>query len=151
MTAIAKLGPGLWFSIHFQAFRAVTPESKLQFATYINQLLQDFPCPSCTDHFRTYLDTYPLINYWHTDSGMFNWSVDFHNSVNTELRKPTLSYSDALKIYQSPEPCSSCIPPNRETDIDFDSMIIIGSSTSIQTVPGTAVPAELLDYLANKK
>ena len=153
MTVISKLGPGLWFSIHFQAIRAVTPESKLHFAEYINQLLTNFPCQACVEHFRKYLSAHPLIYYWHLELGMFKWSVEFHNSVNQRLGKTEMIYSEALGLYQNPEPCSSCIKPYNGSDTNTDQTInddVIIDMSDVKTVPITAVPHELLTYLAGK-
>jgi len=154
MTAIDKLGPGLWFSIHVLALSATTFDEKTRFVHFINTLLANFPCQACVEHFRTYLTEHPPHHYWQMNQGMFNWSVNFHNSVNQRLGKDVLTYSNALELYQNPEPCSSCIRPY-DNDDDTTSAIIDNSnsmisSSKIRAVPTSAVPAELLDYLAGK-
>lgn len=148
MTAISivKLGPGLWFSIHFQAVRAVDPEGKMQFTQFINQLLINFPCTSCVEHFRSFLSANPLINYWHVERGLFKWSVKFHNSVNEKLGKAVMSYSDALNTYHNSEPCNNCV--GTANGAAEDDVIIVSSEA--QMIPSDAVPVELLNYLASK-
>jgi len=160
MSTIAKLGPGLWFSIHFLALRAVDQERKLHFAQYINQLLVSFPCEKCVKHFQQYIDQHPLINYWHTELGMFKWSVNFHNDVNARLGGPQVPYEEVLYTYQNPhaQQCSSCVGNNQLVDnnqheqlvVDLPAVDAVDSviSSDAQAIPTTAVPSQLLNYLA---
>lgn len=149
MAVISKLGPGLWYSIHFMALRALDPNEKMGFVAYINALVEDFPCQECVQHLREYLSKHPLINYWHLELGMFQWSVGLHNDVNRRLGKPEMLYSEALITYKSGAKCNNCM------DVTSDSIIIgdgsNNSSDSSDSSTTTAVPSALLDYLALRK
>ncbi|MEM5804153.1 MAG: Erv1/Alr family FAD-linked sulfhydryl oxidase [Candidatus Aenigmatarchaeota archaeon] len=105
---IQKLGPGIWYIIHFTALRAKTEEEKVKFRKFIHELAKDFPCLRCRKHFSQYISDFPLERYWSGNEGLFIWSWQFHNSVNRRLKKPEMDYEKAKRIYEGSEVCEKC-------------------------------------------
>jgi Erv1 / Alr family len=100
------IGPGMWVSIHTLAKGATTYEKKKAFVDYMNTLRASFPCPECRKHLSAYLDSHPFDAYWslrdpatQEDTGMFRYSVDFHNAVNVRLKKPIMDWETARALY----------------------------------------------------
>lgn len=102
-------GPGLWLNIHILALDATTPEKIDNFIEYINLIASKTPCGKCKKHFLKYIQTNPPENYRnnHDNLGMFQWSWEFHNKVNSFLKKPIIEWESALNIYQEDDiiPC----------------------------------------------
>jgi len=114
LSSIEETGKGIWITIHTFAKFALTEEQKRSFLTFITTLANNFYCEKCQIHFLKYLETHPIINYWHknidnqgeTISGMFIWSWEFHNEVNKYLKKPLITLNEAFSLYQ--KNCQTC-------------------------------------------
>ncbi len=102
------LGPGTWWCIHTIAMTAVTEPMKQFFVAFILQLAQTFRCATCKKHIMSYLSNNPFSPYWEIEQGLFKWSVDFHNAVNTRIGKPAVSYELAKEWYTAPSECQTC-------------------------------------------
>jgi hypothetical protein len=143
----AKIGPGIWFSIHIEAVHATDDNSKNKFITNINNLCDNFKCQKCKPHFRKFIDTHPLTNYWNikdnhgNDIGFFKWSWELHNQVNKFLNKPQPSLSDAYSYYSSSSVgiCFDCHTTNNNND------------NNNNNINNTTIPAILIEYLHSNK
>lgn len=99
------IGPGIWFVIHLTARRAKDEQSKQAFVALMKSLAAKFPCEKCRTHINAYLTKNSFEPYWnakHTngeENGMFTWSWNFHNTVNTRLGKPYVDYETAWNMY----------------------------------------------------
>ena len=159
MDVAEHLGPGLWYSIHFMAVRVGELITKADFSNYITELSLHFPCHRCGEHLRDYLLQHPLTDYWNLELGMFRWSVELHNHVNIQLRKPTHSWQEVLQQYQGLQVCSSCgsgDPADASNALQWMDTQVTDSSPVIIIPPpkaasSTTVPTELLDYLAQQR
>lgn len=120
---IESLGPGLWFSIHFDAKNAITDELKDAFERKIENLKNNFPCEKCKPHFIEFVNTHPLQLFRDLtsdtgeDVGFFKWSYIFHDMVNIRLNKKRPTYEDVYNFYYIfGNNCSSCQPdPSTES------------------------------------
>ena len=93
-----------WTKIHTQASEADTNELKNEFENYIIYLGNNFPCPKCRPHIKTYMRMNPIKGYYNMiedgkDIGMAKWSWEFHNNVSNRLGKSTVSWNDFSKKY----------------------------------------------------
>ena len=93
-----------WDKIHTQASEADTNELKNEFEKYIIYLGNNFPCPKCRPHIKTYMRMHPIKEYYNMiddgkDIGMAKWSWEFHNDTNKRLGKPIVSWIDFVKKY----------------------------------------------------
>lgn len=112
----AKIGPGIWFKMHMDAIKAITDALKDAFIININALCDNFKCKKCQPHFRKFIDTHPLQNYWNIrdgqgrDIGFFKWTWELHNQVNIFLKKyePTLDEAYAFFSDSEAGACFNC-------------------------------------------
>ncbi len=98
-------GPGMWYKIHSDAIVCTTLTLKQSFAFNMNALCNNFKCLECKGHFRQFLDTHPIQNYFNIidkgkDVGIFKWSWEFHNHVNQRLNKPLLNFEESYNLYK---------------------------------------------------
>jgi hypothetical protein len=100
---IQRIGPGIWYVIHLQGARAITPELQNSFILNINDLANNFKCQKCKGHFLKYIEKFPLQQWTQPlpngIPGLFAWTVNLHNEVNRFLKKPIMTVEDAYKIY----------------------------------------------------
>jgi len=112
----AKIGPGIWFTMHIDAIGATNDKLKESFIININALCDNFKCKKCQPHFRKFIDTHPLKNYWDIkddkgrDIGFFKWSWELHNQVNKFLNKYQPTLDEAYNYYSDSEigACFDC-------------------------------------------
>lgn len=83
---IEEYGPYIWRAIHCAASRGYCS----RFARFIHYLQRFFPCSVCRSHFVDNLRHLPV-----NSTACFAWSVDFHNLVNAQLRKPHYTFAQA--------------------------------------------------------
>jgi hypothetical protein len=104
-------GPLGWRMLHIIPLRTKMTNGKLAltdqktikaFFTCVALLL---PCVACKKHCWQYLSTHSIDEYLNSNFHVFQWTVDFHNTVNRRLNqengtaKQDYSYEDALKLY----------------------------------------------------
>jgi hypothetical protein len=71
-------------------------ESRIVYRRIWN-FVRGLPCDNCCSHGLAYLIRYPpdLRN----SESLQRWMHDFHNSVNTRLKKPTISFEEYRGLY----------------------------------------------------
>lgn len=100
----ASFGPGIWYCIHRMARDANTEEKKQKFKEFIENIIINLPCQTCMDHATEYYKNNSLKDYWHLkengkDVGLFRWAFNFHNTVNSRLKKPIVSWDSAKMLF----------------------------------------------------
>lgn len=111
------IGPGVWNTIHKQAYLAKTPIQQQQFVIFMKSVCYEFPCKVCRGHCTEYIKNNPLETYIGSTVdgqplGLFIWAWKFHNAVNTRLKKPIMSWETAITLYSESDDkvCSmSCL------------------------------------------
>lgn len=107
----AYIGPGTWYSIHILAKNSTTTKSIVEFIKFMNIIANNFPCQKCRNHIKEYLDKHDINNYMKTHSGkyaLFEYTWEFHNTVNKRLGKPEVTWDNAMKIFYSEENLKVC-------------------------------------------
>jgi len=109
---VTQHGSGIWFVIHTLALHANTDVLKEAYIITINTLCDHFGCETCKEHFKNFINKYPLRSYWKLfykgeDLGFFKWSWELHNIVNKVLKKQQISFDDALSKYKN-YICKNC-------------------------------------------
>lgn len=95
-------GPGTWTVTHVLGL--VSDESGKSgdykfYERYVFRMVHALPCAKCRRHAVKYINSNPVPK----DKSMFEWSVNFHNTVNKRLKKPIVSLEDARKMYENTE------------------------------------------------
>jgi hypothetical protein len=106
-----RYGPGIWFMLHLQSAHADTDELKRAFIQNVKTLGQHFPCDQCRPHFAAYIQTH--VN---KPRGLFQWTWEFHDSVNKRLGKTTVPFEEAWNQFRSKtavctDDCGETAPP----------------------------------------
>lgn len=93
-------GPATWKTIHMIA-AAYTPRDAQTFTRFVYALQALLPCDICRRHLAENLKLLPPRTKSQEDA--FAWSVELHNTVNTQLNKPTISLAQAKRMYTGPK------------------------------------------------
>lgn len=101
-------GRGIWFTLHLLALHATTNINKDAYIAMVTLLAENFGCEQCKPDFKMFVAK--IKKYYYLDNGLFKWSVEFHNHVNTKLNKSLLSFDEALLKYKNLV-CIDCDKP----------------------------------------
>ena len=98
-------GPRYWFTLHNGAYNYPEyplPEDSKRMKEYILGIPVTLPCPSCQDHAQNFIDANysNLDNICSSRTNLFNFFVDFHNSVNKRTGKTLFTYEQAMELYK---------------------------------------------------
>lgn len=132
-----RIGPGIWFGMHLDAIVAMTDALKEAFIINVNNLCDNFKCKKCQPHFRKFIDTHPLRNYWNIrdakgrDIGFFQWTWELHNQVNRFLKKYEPTLDEAYAFFSSTEAgaCFNCGGESTSNDSTAQTKEIIEQRT----------------------
>ena len=77
------------------------PDAKTQaeYRSFFESLQFVLPCEACARHYREILQATPVTDHLRDRETLLRWTFAIHNQVNLRLRKPTLDYHEALKLY----------------------------------------------------
>lgn len=112
----AIVGPGIWYKLHIEACNATSDILKEAFIINVNADCDNFKCKKCQPHFRKFINTHPLRDYWNItdvkgrDIGFFKWTWELHNQVNKHLGKYCPKLDEAFRYYNQAEQnvCYDC-------------------------------------------
>ena len=94
------------------------------------------PCAKCAGHFRKLVPTMDT----RSKAAFIRWTIDVHNVVNARLRKPVLSYPDALHSIADADHKTMGTGMLRASDLNGASMV---SPAPAPTPAPTLSPAPL--------
>lgn len=104
-------GPHLWAAIHLICLGApetLDASQQQAYRDFFHALPSVLPCVTCAEHLRANLKTIPIDNALASNTDLFSWSVNLHNLVNSQLKKPNMTLDVATKQWKTP--CrSSCV------------------------------------------
>ena len=97
-------GPATWKLLHSMVLKMNDNASVQQIndlKSIILRIVSNLPCPYCTSHALSYIknSNFKLIQNI-KDLRFFIFT--FHNSVNTRLNKPLITYEEHLQLYNIP-------------------------------------------------
>lgn len=111
------VGPGIWDLIHKISMDASDSSRETQFVKFMNNVCQNLSCKKCNLHCTEYITKNPMDEYLgkfvkvkkgnKKPPGLFVWGWKFHNSVNSKLNKPIMTWDTAYNMY-SGETSLSC-------------------------------------------
>jgi hypothetical protein len=91
-------GREAWHFIHLVALTypdKPTPDDVKEYHQFFESLGTVLPCPYCAKHYKEKMKDNPIRLGSQTE--LFQWTVDIHNSVNKDNKKKTLSYEQAFQ------------------------------------------------------
>ena len=100
-----KIGPGAWNTMHNTAAQAdeMGDDGQKFFNIFIWNMLNRFPCNNCRNHALGYLQMKDPMQFIRQNPAMdyplSRWSFDFHNFVNTRLKKPLWDWDTYRDVY----------------------------------------------------
>lgn len=99
-------GPGFWFSLHNGALQypdLPAPLWKERMKNFIVGIPVMLPCEKCSQHASAYIESQyqNLDEIVKNKQNLFNFFCNFHNIVNERLNKPTMSITEAYKLYSN--------------------------------------------------
>lgn len=105
-TSPEKIGPGAWNTMHNTAAGADEMDSSQgikYFCDFIWNMLNRFPCNKCRNHALQFVSMKDPAEFAkHNPAHSYplsRWTFDFHNFVNTRLKKPTWTWETYKTIY----------------------------------------------------
>ena len=102
LSAPELIGPGVWFTCHTLSHYSDTERERRNVCKTIRILCTNFKCETCSRHCAFYMTEHPPENHISTRWGLFEWTVEFHNAVNSRIGKSQYSLAQAHIIYGNP-------------------------------------------------
>ena len=97
-------GSHAWYFLHSVTLvypNNPTISEKNQIKRFFTELQNTLPCLKCREHYKQNLIKRPItLKVLSSRTTMSCWLIDLHNDVNRMLKKPVLSYEQALKIHK---------------------------------------------------
>lgn len=140
-----RMGPGMWHVMHIIGKWADGDKTKEEHAAQIfESICENFKCGECNGHCNKYVkETNPPRNHIGKPNGLFHWTIDFRNAVQSRKGRQNLYdktvmgqiYTDAT-FYACTEGCESKeekkqpLRTERVTSTQFD--IYAGGATAAQ-------------------
>lgn len=96
-------GPQYWFVLFSIAYTYPQNPNKItkkKYYEFIQNLPLFIPHEKIGNNFIQYLDTYPVTPYLDNRISFMKWVHFIHNKMNAQLRKPTISFEEAVKLYE---------------------------------------------------
>ena len=98
-------GPPMWKMYHTMAIRYPNNPSSI-YKTKMEHVIKNIPlllpCDKCKNHASAFIDiNKDNIGFiCSSKNNLFNFFVDFHNTVNKRHNKKTITYEEAMKLYK---------------------------------------------------
>ncbi len=93
----SQWGGPIWSSLHTLTLlypNKPTEDDKTTFSLHCETLTKMIPCKICKEHFK--VRTKDLKKFLNSKDDLFRYFVDVHNDVNRSLKKPEMSYEEAV-------------------------------------------------------
>lgn len=106
-TTFGASGPACWGPVQWMALHQIArgyprenpSEAKRQaLVQYVTALADLLPCSFCGDHWRKLAPS--IASATGSRYEALKWTIDAHNSVNARLKKPVLTYEQAVQSMQ---------------------------------------------------
>jgi hypothetical protein len=122
-------GRHMWYSIHFIALNYPEEPSiddMRYYKSFYENLHQVIPCYKCSVNYVKHLNERPLeLSDLQNSKTLFNWTVDIHNIVNKELKKPIMSQDVAWLFYNNPNNFKNTHKNNANANVNYALMLVI--------------------------
>jgi len=88
-------GSSIWKILHYSTlYSKNTPKYRTALKAFLSCLRFCIPCPKCRQHLKENLGRIPF-----NENRLFEFTVDLHNLVNSQLGTPILSLLEARSLY----------------------------------------------------
>jgi hypothetical protein len=95
-------GPPTWQVLHCMALKAketMTFPQLQELKQIMERMVANLPCPMCSGHATAYFKQHHFQRI-QTLQQLQMFLFQFHNSVNTRIKKPLITYEEHLLIYR---------------------------------------------------
>lgn len=98
---------GVWKLLHRLTLNA-SSNDKDWLIPFIENLCKNTGCQECNKHATAYYKNNNPLNDYNRKGypGLFEWTVNFHNSVNSRIGKSQISIQEARNLYN--KGCTDC-------------------------------------------
>jgi hypothetical protein len=96
-------GPFFWHTIHIVALgypKEPSYAEKRSAKEFFEGLAFLLPCPTCREHYAKHMQASPISNFLDNRQDLFKWTVNIHNAVNKELKKPLWTEYEVMEYYK---------------------------------------------------
>ena len=94
-----RVGPGAWNVFLVTAANSSSTEEGLWACKMIRQFCKFFKCKDCHGHSTEYIAKHPPENTVTRKGGLFDWVVEFMNSVQMRLGKPIYDHDILYRMF----------------------------------------------------
>lgn len=97
-------GPFFWHTIHIVALGYPSSPSyidKKSAKDFYESLQFLIPCPVCREHYRSYLQEFPITPFIDTKKDLLKWTIDLHNYANKILKKSEWTEYQVIQYYKN--------------------------------------------------
>jgi len=95
-------GPFFWHTMHLVALgypMKPTYAEKRAAKEFYESLTHLIPCPLCKLHYADHVKENPITPSLDSKETLFKWTIQIHNLVNKDLKKPEYTDADAIAFY----------------------------------------------------
>ena len=131
-------GPFFWHTIHIGALGYPVKDpsygEKKAAKEFYESLVFIIPCPVCKEHYAQHIKENPITPFLDTRKDLFEWTVNIHNLVNKDLKKPEVTPLEAIQWYTvlGSRDRSPVWTPKDEEAVNLKSVLIgVGASIAI--------------------
>jgi hypothetical protein len=121
-------GRHMWFSIHFVAQDyplEPSADDAINYKKFFENLGSVIPCYKCGVNYNRHFKEMPIDEYLGSRELLFAWTVEFHNIVNKELGKATMTLEEAKMKYSDPDFNKKTV----ETQKVLNTLMSLGTNT----------------------
>ena len=143
-------GPIIWTTMHIVTIgysEMPTEEEKKAAIDFFESLTYMIPCPICREHYKMNIEKNPVKNAVGSRDELVNWAFDIHNTVNTQLKKPTITFDQFIQNITAFSKLDSLLLPPKKEEINHSLPLLTG----IGLLVGVGIGAAGLYYYQKNK
>ena len=97
-------GPPAWTFLHSITINYPhnpTQEEKTQYFNFFDNLKNVLPCCICKEHYKRYLEEYPLLDNIDSKDKLIRWLINIHNKINVMNGKKEWTFQEVIHHYDN--------------------------------------------------
>jgi len=97
-------GPPAWTFLHSITINYPhnpTPEEKIHYFNFFDNLKNVLPCEICKKHYKSHLEAVPLSENIDSKDKLIRWLINIHNKINVMNGKKEWTYQEVIDHYDN--------------------------------------------------